>query len=441
MKEEMILGVREKPSKRRWIALSFQHVFAMFGATILVPLLTGLPISVALFSSGVGTLIYILCTNAKVPVYLGSSFAYITVVASVSGFSSNPESANYASALTGLFFVGVIYAIISLIIKLVGKRWIEVALPPVVIGPMIMIIGLGLSSVAVTNSGLNGGDWKNIVTAIISLGIVIIIALTAKGIFKIIPFLIGIIGGYIVASILGVVDFNELVSVIKAPSEWIKIPEFMFLSWKNGSANVLGTEITFYQMNLAAVLTIAPLAFVTAAEHIGDHAVLSKIVGKDFLQDPGLDKTLLGDGLATAFAAVVGGPANTTYGENTSVVGMTRIASVYVIGGAAVIAIILSFFNVFTTLISTIPASVMGGISIILYGFIASNGLKVLIDNKVNMFELRNLIIVATMLVIGLGNSFISFGTFQIYGMSLAAITGIILNFTLPKAKEIKITS
>jgi len=439
MREEMILGVRDKPSKKRWVALSFQHVFAMFGATILVPLLTGLPISVALFSSGVGTLIYILCTNAKVPVYLGSSFAYITVVAAVSGFSSNPETANYASALTGLFFVGVIYAIISLIIKLVGKRWIEVALPPVVIGPMIMIIGLGLSSVAVANSGLNGGSWKEIVTAIISLGIVIVIALNAKGIFKIIPFLIGIIGGYIVASILGVVDFGELVSVIKAPSEWIKIPEFMFLSWKNGSANVLGTEITFYQMNLTAVLTIAPLAFVTAAEHIGDHAVLSKIVGKDFLQDPGLDKTLLGDGLATAFAAVVGGPANTTYGENTSVVGMTRIASVYVIGGAAVIAIILSFFNIFTTLISTIPPSVMGGISIILYGFIASNGLKVLIDNKVNMFELRNLIIVATMLVIGLGNSFISFGTFQIYGMSLAAITGIILNFTLPKAKEIKI--
>lgn len=439
MREEMILGVRDKPSKRRWIALSFQHVFAMFGATILVPLLTGLPISVALFSSGVGTLIYILCTNAKVPVYLGSSFAYITVVAAVSGFSSNTETANYASALTGLFFVGIIYAIISLIIKLVGKRWIEVALPPVVIGPMIMIIGLGLSSVAVSNSGLNGGSWQEIVTAIISLGIVIVIALNAKGIFKIIPFLIGIIGGYIVASILGVVDFSELVSVIKAPSDWIKIPEFMFLSWKNGSANVLGTEITFYQMNLTAVLTIAPLAFVTAAEHIGDHAVLSKIVGKDFLQDPGLDKTLLGDGLATAFAAVVGGPANTTYGENTSVVGMTRIASVYVIGGAAVIAIILSFFNIFTTLISTIPASVMGGISIILYGFIASNGLKVLIDNKVNMFELRNLIIVATMLVIGLGNSFISFGTFQIYGMSLAAITGIILNFTLPKAKEIKI--
>ena len=437
MNEKMILGVREKPSKKRWLALSFQHVFAMFGATILVPLLTGLPISVALFSSGAGTLIYILCTNAKVPVYLGSSFAYITVVATVSGFNTNPATANYSSALTGLFFVGVIYAIISMVIKLVGKRWIEVALPPVVVGPMIMVIGLGLSEVAINNSGLNGGNWKDIVTAFVSFSIVVIVALKGKGFIKIIPFLIGIVGGYIVASLLGIVNFDVLVNIIKTPSEWIKVPEFMFLSWKDGSANILGTEITFYQMNLTAVLTIAPLAFVTAAEHIGDHAVLSKIVGKNFLQDPGLDKTILGDGLATAFAAVIGGPANTTYGENTSVVGMTKVASVYVIGGAAVIAIILSFFNIFTTLISTIPASVMGGISIILYGFIASNGLKVLIDNKVNMFDLKNLIIVATMLVIGLGNALISFGSFQIYGMSLAALVGIILNFTLPNGKAI----
>lgn len=438
MNEKMILGVSDKPAKGKWFALSFQHVFAMFGATILVPMLTGLPISVALFASGAGTLIYILCTNAKVPVYLGSSFAYITVVATVSGFSTNPETANYASALTGLFSVGIVYVIISLTIKLIGKGWIEKVLPPIIIGPMIMIIGLGLSGVAIGNAGLNGGSWKEILTAVIAFTIVILIALKAKGFVKIVPFLFGIIGGYVFASILGIVDFTDFVNVIKAPGEWFKIPEFMFLSWKNGSAQVLGTEITFYQINLTAVLTIAPLAFVTAAEHIGDHTVLGKIVGKDFLKDPGLDKTLLGDGLATSFAALIGGPANTTYGENTSVVGMSKVASVYVTGGAAIIAIILSFFNVFTTLISTIPPSVMGGISIILYGFIASNGLKVMIDNKVNLFDLRNLIIVATMLVIGLGNAIISFGTFQVYGMSLAALVGIVLNFILPKTKELK---
>jgi uracil permease len=210
----------------------------------------------------------------------------------------------------------------------------------------------------------------------------------------------------------------------------------MFLGWKDGSANVLGTEITFLKMNFAALITIAPLAFVTAAEHIGDHAVLSKICDQDFFTDPGLDKTLMGDGLATAFAAMIGGPANTTYGENTSVVGMTRVASVYVTGGAAVIAIILSFVTLFTTLVASIPAPVMGGMSIILYGFIAANGLKVLIDNRVNLGSMRNIIIVASMLVIGLGNAKINFSSFSIYGLSLAALVGILLNFILPQEKE-----
>ncbi|HOO44298.1 MAG TPA: solute carrier family 23 protein, partial [Bacillota bacterium] len=308
--------------------------------------------------------------------------------------------------------------------------------PPIIIGPMIMIIGLGLSGVAITNAGLNSGDWKNILTAVVSFIVVVIVALKAKGFAKIVPFLFGIIGGFIFASCIGLVDFSNFVTVLKTPSEWFKIPEFMFLGWKNGTSNFLGTEITFYQMNLTAVLTIAPLALVTAAEHVGDHTVLGKIVGQDFLKDPGLEKTLLGDGLATAFAALIGGPANTTYGENTSVVGMSKVASVYVTGGAAVIAIILSFVNIFTTLISSIPASVMGGISIILYGFIASNGLKVLIENKIDMFNLRNLIIVATMLVIGLGNALVVIGTFQFYGMSLAVIVGIILNFILPKSQQ-----
>jgi uracil permease len=436
MNEKMLLGVSEKPRAFKWLILSFQHVFAMFSATILVPLLTGLPVAVALFSSGVGTLIYILCTKAKVPVYLGSSFAYIAVVASVSGFSADPSTANYASALTGLFVVGIIYLVISIIIRMIGKSWIEKALPPIIVGPMIMIIGLGLSNVAISNAGLNGGDFKTIITAIVSFSIVVLVSLKAKGFLKVVPFLIGIIGGYIFASLIGIVDFSNFLYVLKSPGSWVKIPSFMFLGWKNTNINVLGTEITFYKMNFSAVLTIAPLAFVTAAEHIGDHTVLSKIVGKDFLKDPGLENTLMGDGLATAFASLIGGPANTTYGENTSVVGMTRVASVYVIGGAAVIAITLSFLNIFTTLISTVPTSVMGGISIILYGFIASNGLKVLIENKVDMLDLRNLIIIATMLVIGLGNAIISIGHFEFYGMSLAAIVGITLNLILPKDKK-----
>ncbi|MFA7075628.1 MAG: solute carrier family 23 protein [Candidatus Izemoplasmatales bacterium] len=434
MENKMILGIKEKPSKGKWVLLSFQHVFAMFGATILVPIATGLPISVALFSSGVGTLIYILCTKAKVPVYLGSSFAYIGVIAAVSGYADTGVG-NYASAMTGLLAVGIIYVIIALIIKVIGTGWLHKILPPVVIGPMIMIIGLGLSSVAVSSSGLSGGTWQEMVVALFAFVIVIGVAILAKGFLKIIPFLCGIIGGYILAVILGIVDFSGVTTVLETPSSWFKIPEFMFLGWKDGSANVLGTEITFLKMNITALITIAPLAFVTAAEHIGDHAVLSKICGKDFLTDPGLDKTLMGDGLATAFAAMIGGPANTTYGENTSVVGMTKVASVYVTGGAAVIAILLSFINLFTTLVASIPSPVMGGMSIILYGFIAANGLKVLIDNQVNLSSMRNIIIVAAMLVIGLGNAVINFSSFSIYGMSLAALVGILLNFILPKEK------
>lgn len=433
MSEKMLIGVKEKPSKGKWVALSFQHVFAMFGATILVPMATGLPISVALFTSGVGTLIYILCTKAKVPVYLGSSFAYIGVVAAVSGFAETGVG-NYASAMTGLFAVGIVYVIISLIIKLIGTSWLHKILPPVVIGPMIMIIGLGLSTVAVGSSGLQGGTWKQMIVALFAFIIVVLVAIKAKGFLKVIPFLCGIVGGYILAVILGIVDFTDVKAVLETPASWFKIPEFMFLGFKDGSVNVLGTDITFLKVNLTAVLTIAPLAFVTAAEHIGDHSVLSKICDKDFLTDPGLDKTLMGDGLATAFAALVGGPANTTYGENTSVVGMTRVASVYVTGGAAVIAVLLSFVNIFTTLIASIPAPVMGGMSIILYGFIAANGMKVLIDNRINLGSMRNVIVVAAMLVVGLGKAIITFGgSFSIYDMSLAALVGVALNLILPQ--------
>jgi uracil permease len=218
----------------------------------------------------------------------------------------------------------------------------------------------------------------------------------------------------------------------------VKIPEFMFLWFRDKEVTFLGSEITFYKVNFAALITIAPLAFVTACEHIGDHAVLSKICGKDYLKDPGLDRTLIGDGIATSFAALVGGPANTSYGENTAVVGMTKVGSVWVTGLAAIIAIVLSFFNVLTVIIQSIPAAVMGGMSIILYGFIGLNGIKVLIDNQVDYSQTRNMIITSTILVLGLGGAVIDFGKFSVYGMALAAIVGITLNLVLPKEKEKK---
>lgn len=437
MNQRMILGAKDRPKTGKWFLLSFQHVFAMFGATILVPMLTGLPLSVALFTSGVGTLIYILCTKAKVPVYLGSSFAFITPIIAVSGFSGEAGSGNYGPVLTGLFAVGLAYIAISLIIRFAGTKWINVVFPPIIIGPMIAVIGFGLAGVAISSSGLvAGGDWKSIVTALASMLIVSFVAIKAKGFFKIIPFLIGIIGGYIIGATLGLVDFSQVVNVAKTPAEWFAIPEFIFLGFKNSSFTIGASTITIAQISFAGLITILPLAFVTACEHIGDHAVLSEITGEDYLHDPGLHKTLLGDGLATSFAALVGGPANTTYGENTSVVGMTRIGSVWVTGLAAVIAIGLSFVNIFVELIRSIPPEVMGGICIILYGFIGMNGVKVLINAKVDLNKTRNMIIASAMLVIGLGGAAIGSGTFLVGGMSLAAIIGVVLNLILPRKES-----
>lgn len=438
--KKMILDTFEKPTYGKWFVLSLQHIFAMFGATILVPMLTGLPISVALFTSGVGTLIYILCTKARVPIYLGSSFAFIVPIQLVVASSSSSDNGSlyFGSALTGLFLVGIVYLIIALLIKLIGNGWIDKLLPPVIIGPMIAIIGFSLAPVAISQSGLvEGGSWKEILTMVISFLIVVIVAIKAKGFFKIIPFLCGIVGGYLVAAILGIVDFTTITETLKAPGSWLKIPDFMFLGFKDKEITLFGgsSVITFYKLNFAGVLTIVPIALVTACEHIGDHAVLSEITGKNFLKDPGLERTLLGDGLATSFAAMVGGPANTSYGENTSVVGMTKIASVWVTGLAAIIAVILSFLNVFIQIVATIPAPVMGGISLILYGFIGLNGIKVLIDKKIDFNKTKNMIIASTMLVLGLGGAVINLGKFQMYGMALAALIGILLNIFLPEEK------
>ena len=439
----MILNAKDKPkSKLKWLLLSFQHVFAMFGATVLVPILTGLPISVALFTSGLGTLIYIACTKAKVPVYLGSSFAYIPVIQSLM------KNNGLGAVFTGMFFVGVIYCLIALAVRFFGKGWIKKVLPPIIVGPMIMIIGLGLSTSAISNAGLVASienvshlqQWKMIFIAIACLLMVAMFALKGTKFMKIIPFLLAIAGGFILSAIFGLVDFTEFVEIIKSPAQWFKIPEFHILSLKDATYDVLGTTIHFNKVNLIGALPVIPLAFVTACEHIGDHSVLSKITGEDYLEDPGLDKTLLGDGIATSVAALLGGPANTTYGENTSVVGMTKVASVWVTGLAAILAMILSFSNVFIALISAIPSCVMGGISIVLYGFIASNGLRVLVDSKIDLTKTRNLIIISSMLVIGLGGAVIAItinqSMIEISSMAIAAVVGILLNVILPCKKE-----
>ena len=421
---KMLLDVNDKPPLLKWLLLSLQHVFAMFGATILVPILVNkavgsevLSIPVALISSGIGTLIYIVCTKGKSPVYLGSSFAFITPMI-VAFVKSGKES-----VFTGIMAVGIVYVLVALIIKAIGKKWINKLLPPIVVGPMIMIIGLSLAPTAIEEIGLNLEKipWKNIVVALISFLTTGILAVRGKGFLKVIPFLLGMVAGYISSIILGMVNLKEVFE-----TSFIAVPNFYI-------------PFVHYKLNFSALLTIAPIALVTISEHIGDHKVLSEIIGKDLIINPGLDNTLLGDGIATFTAGLIGGPANTTYGENTSVVGMTKVASVWVIGLAAIIAIIFGFLGQLTAIISSIPSPVLGGVSILLYGFISVNGFKILIQNKVDFENTKNVIVASSMLVLGLGGAAISIITknisVSISGMSLAALVGILLNLFIKERK------
>ena len=421
----MLHGTGDKPPALQWLLLAIQHVCAMFGATILVPIVVNttagadiLSIPVALVSSGLGTLIYLVCTRNRSPVYLGSSFAFIAPM--VAGYAIGGTG----SVFTALMIVGIVYVIISLIIRMSGPGWINKLLPPVVVGPMIMVIGLSLAPTAIQEIGLDLTvvPFTNLVVAMVAFIMTALVAVRGRGIQQVIPFLIGIIFGYIAAALLGMVDFAPVWS-----AHVIEVPKFYL-------------PIMHYDLNFAAVLTIVPIALVTMVEHVGDHKVLSEIIGRDLIEDPGLQRTLLGDGLATFLAAFLGGPANTTYGENTSVVGMTRVASTYVIGLAALIAIVFAFSGHLTALLTAIPQPVLGGISILLYGFICVNGLKILIHNQVDFNNTKNVVVAATMLVLGLGGAALSLAygdlSISISGMSLAAITGVVLNLIVPEEKH-----
>ena len=426
--KKMTYDVNETPPLGRSIVLAFQHVFAMFGATILVPILvnsaageTVLTIPVALVTSGIGTLIYLACTKKKSPVYLGSSFAFITPVAAAY------MKGGIAGAMTGIMAVGLVYIIIAIIIKFAGIEWLNKLLPPIVIGPMIMIIGLGLAPSAISQIGLSSGtsvDYRVLIVALVAFLVTAFVMTKAKGFFKIIPFLIGIVSGYIMAVIFGLIDFSGVAS-----AKFFSVPKFVL-------------PFVDYKLSAAALVTILPVALVTLCEHIGDHTSLGNIIGKNLIKDPGLGRTLLGDGIATFVAGALGGPANTTYGENTSVVGMTKVASVKVIGLAAIFAIVIGFLGKFTALVSTIPNAVLGGVSLLLYGFIAVNGLKVLIKNQVNFEHSKNVVVASSMLVLGLGGAAISIisgdVSITISGMSLASIVGIILNLIIPNDNDVE---
>lgn len=412
----LVLQPNERPkSVLVWILLSLQHVFAMFGATVLVPIILGIDPSMAILASGVGTIIYIICTKGKVPIYLGSSFAFITASAIAL------EAGGFGALSMALVGVGLLYIVIAFIVRAIGMNWINRVIPPIVIGPMIMVIGLSLASGAVENAGLAAGNF-NITYAIIAGFTLLITAVTSivgKGFFKIIPILTGILGGYVFALVLGEVDTTIFSNMSLFSMPEIQVP---FVS---------------YQPDFSFVIMFLPIALVTIAEHIGEHSITSNICKKDFLKEPGLKNTLLGDGIATIFAGLFGGPANTTYGENNGVIAMTKVASVKVIGLAAIFAICLSFLNPVALFIKSIPSPVMGGISIMLFGIIASNGVKIMIENNIDFTKSRNLIIAATMLILGIGGATFAFSeTFSFSGMAMAALVGIVLNLILPIDKD-----
>lgn len=415
------LDVNERPKFLQGLLLSSQHLFAMFGATVLVPFLTGLPVSAALIASGVGTLLYILITKGQIPAYLGSSFAFILPITIALGANTLGE------VLTALFFSGVLYVIIGLIIKIAGTNWIISLLPPIVVGPVIMVIGLGLAPVAVdmamyTDSGNQEGYSMTYITvALITLTITILASIFLKGVLGLIPILIGIVGGYITALMFGIVDLEPIIN-----TSWLQMPE-LYIPYQDYTP----------AMNIGLFIVMLPIVFVTISEHIGHQLVINKIVGRNFFKKPGLHRSILGDGVATMFASVIGGPPTTTYGENIGVLAITRIFSIWVIGGAAVLAVILGFVGKFTAVVQSIPSPVMGGVSILLFGIIAASGLRMLVDAKIDFDNKRNLVIASVILVIGIGKAHLDFTIgnipFNLEGMALAAVAGIILNLILPK--------
>lgn len=411
------------------IILGIQHVLAMFGATVLVPIITGLDTSITLFCAGAGTIIFHLLTKRKVPVFLGSSFAFMGGISAIIGNSRYGDSdylEKLAAVKGALIIAGLIYALLALIIKVVGYEKVNKILPPIVTGPIILVIGLRLSGTAITNAFYNTqtGEFslKALLVSVIVLATVICISVFTKGVINLMPLLFAITIGYLVCLPLGLVDFEPV-----RDAEWFSLMD-------NGIRTQLLLVPTF---KLDAILAIAPIAFVTIIEHIGDITTNSAVVGKNFFKDPGVHRTILGDGVATAFAGLLGGPANTTYAENTGVLAVTKNYDPSIIRIAAVFAMILGIVGKFGGLVSSIPTPVTGGIGIVLYGMIASVGIRILVNARINFGNSRNLMIASVIMVLGIGcNSIQVSNAFEISGLAIAAFVGVILALLLPAGKD-----
>ncbi len=407
----------------KMLLLGMQHTFAMFGATVLVPLLTGLNVSTTLLMAGLGTLLFHLITKGKVPAFLGSSFAFLGGYAAVAPMiDGQANTAMLPYACGGVVAAGFLYLIVSLLIRFFGIRKIMRFFPPVVTGPIIIAIGLILAPSAISNCEQN---W---LLAFIALAVIVICNIWGKGMIKIIPIMMGIIVSYIAALLMGQVDFTSVQSTLD-------------LGLVGGLVDIpLHTE-NFAKFDISAILTIAPIALATMMEHIGDISAISATTEQNYIEDPGLDRTLLGDGLATMLSAVFGGPANTTYGENTGVLALSRVYDPLVVRIAACFAVLLSFFPAFAEIIRSIPAGIIGGVSLILYGMISAIGVRNVVEHQVDFTNSRNLIIAAVILVCALGFNFSEAGgivftiggtAISLSGLAIASIAGILLNAILP---------
>ena len=407
-RDGVVLDVDERPEFGQWVGLSLQHMFSMFGSTVLVPILVGLNPGIALFSSGVGTLMYLLITRHKIPAYMGSSFSFIVPMMALM------KSTGYPGIAQGTIAVGCVYLLVSLIVTMIGSDWIDRVLPPIVVGPIVMVIGLSLAKDATMNG--THYDLRYFAVAMLTLLVTIAFNMFCKGFLGLIPILLGIVCGYVIACLFGIVDLAPV-----AAAHWFSQPDFQ-------------VPFVTYQPHFywGAILSMAPIAFVTMTEHMGHIMVLNELTERNYFKDPGLNHTLAGDGTASIIAGFVGGPPVTSYGENIGVLAITRVHSVYVLAGAALFAVFFSFVGKLSALIESIPGPVIGGISFLLFGVIASSGLRVMIEDQIDFNKKRNLMISSVILVIGIGNAYLKLGQYQFSGLAVAAVLGIALNLILP---------
>jgi uracil permease len=415
MQERKMIGIQDQVPLKLWIPLSIQHMFAMFGASVLVPFLFGISPSIVLFMNGLGTLLFIFITKGKAPAYLGSSFAFLASAGIVI------DRMGYEYALGGFVVVGFVGCLLAGVIYKFGTDWIDVILPPAAMGPVVALIGLELSSSAASNAGLldESVNSKNVIVFLVTLGVAVFGSLCFRKFLSVIPILIAVISGYIAAILCGIVDFTAV-----AEASIFALPNFQAPKF-----------------DLEAIVIILPVILVITSEHIGHQVVTSKIVGKDLLKDPGLHRTIFADNFSTMLSGFIGSVPTTTYGENIGVMAVTRVYSVRVIGGAAVLSIICSFVGKLSALIQTIPGPVIGGISFLLYGMIGASGIRVLVDAQVDYGKSKNLILTSVIFVTGLSGITLSIGNIQLTGMVLACVVGMCLGIVFYILEKYKLTN